>query len=75
LSQRSDLRSTLFTLVIAVVALDVAAIAIHELADMESRGSTTRYMFGAAWLALTLLIVLRALARIRVARLRARARR
>ena len=66
------LRSAVVRLVIGVVVLDAIAIAIYYLADIPLRPPSMRYAFFAAWMLLTLGVVLPGLHRIRVARIRAR---
>jgi hypothetical protein len=66
------LRSAVLRLAISVVVLDALAIAIYYLADMPLRPTSIRYPFFAAWMLLTLGIVLSGLHRIRLARARRR---
>ena len=64
------LRSAVLRLAVGIVVLDTIAIAIYYLADIPLRPPSVRYPFFAAWMVLTLVIVLTGLHRIRVARLR-----
>ena len=66
------LRSAVLRLVIGVAVLDAIAIAIYYLADIPLRPASIRYPFFAAWILLTLAVVLPGLHRIRVARIRPR---
>ena len=66
------LRSAVVRLVIGVVVLHAIAIAIYYLGDIALRPPSIRYAFFAAWMLLTLAVVLPGLQRIRVARTRAR---
>lgn len=66
------LRSAVLRLAIGVVLLDTIAIALYYVADIPLRPSSIRYPFFAAWLVLTLAVVLTGLHRIRVARIRRR---
>jgi hypothetical protein len=59
-------------LVIAVIALDVIAITLHSVLHIDRRPVNIRYAYGAVWVASTLVVVLRALARIREIRIRNR---
>jgi hypothetical protein len=64
------LRSAVVRLVIGVVVLDAIAIAIYYLADIPLRPPPIRYSFFAAWMLLTLAVVLPGLHAIRKARVR-----
>jgi hypothetical protein len=66
------LRSAVLRLAIGVIVLDTVAIAIYYLADIPLRPPSIRYPFFAAWMVLTLVVVLTGLHRIRVARVRRR---
>ncbi len=66
------LRSAVFRLAVGVIVLDTIAIAIYYLADIPLRPPSVRYPFFAAWMVLTLIVVLTGLHRIRVARARRR---
>jgi hypothetical protein len=66
------LRAAVLRLVISVVVLDAIAIAVYYAADIALRPTTVRYPFFAAWMLLTLAVVLPGLHRIRVARIRRR---
>ena len=66
------LRSAVLRLVISIVVLDAIAIAIYYLADIPLRPPSIRYPFFAAWMLLTLAVVLPGLHRIRGARIRRR---
>jgi hypothetical protein len=67
-----ELKSAVLRLAISVVILDALAIAIYYLADIPLRPGTVRYPFFAAWMLLTLAVVLPGLHRIRMARTRRR---
>ncbi len=64
------LRSAVLRLAISIVVLDAIAIAIYYVADIPLRPPSIRYPFFAAWMLLTLVVVLTGLHRIRVARVR-----
>jgi hypothetical protein len=66
----AELRSAVLRLAINVVVLDAIAIAIYYLTEIPLRPSSVRYPFFAAWMVLTLAVVLTGLHRIRVARIR-----
>ena len=66
------LRSAVLRLAISIVILDAIAIAIYYIADVPLRPPSVRYPFFAAWMVLTLAVVLTGLHRIRVARIRRR---
>ena len=66
------LRSAVLRLAIGVVVLDAIAITIYYLADIPLRPPSIRYPFFAAWMLLTLVVVLTGLHRIRIARARRR---
>lgn len=67
-----ELKRHLLTLVVAVVVLDVVAIAAYELLDLDQRTGTVRSLFLGGWTLATLAVVLPIMSRIRAARLRAR---
>jgi Na+/pantothenate symporter len=71
-STAPELRRLLFTMLLVVLALDVAAVAIHTAARIGSRSPRVQYAYGGMWVVLTLAVVLTGLARIRTVRLRAR---
>jgi hypothetical protein len=64
------LRAAVLRLVVSVIVLDAIAIAIYYIADIPLRPTSIRYPFFGAWILLTLAVVLSALHRIRVARVR-----
>jgi len=66
------LKSAVLRLALSVIALDAIAIAIYYVADIPLRPPSVRYPFFAVWMALTLLVVLTGLHRVRVARARRR---
>ena len=59
-------------LVIAVIALHVIGITLHSVLHIDRRPDNMRYAYGAVWVVSTLVLVLRALARIREIRARNR---
>jgi hypothetical protein len=67
-----QLRRHLFTMIGTVVVVDAAIIAAFYYFEIEQRPDRIRMLFTAAWVLVTLLIVLRGMARIRDVRLRAR---
>jgi hypothetical protein len=66
------LRSAVLRLAVSVAMLHGAAIVIYYVADIPLRPTSVRYPFFGIWLALTLVVVLTGLHRIRVARVRRR---
>jgi hypothetical protein len=66
------LRSAVLRLAVSIVVLDAIAIGIYYVADIALRPASVRYPFFAAWMALTLAVVLTGLHRIRMARVRRR---
>jgi hypothetical protein len=66
------MRRHLLHLVLAVVALDVVALAVRDLAGVDGWPTGRRQLFTVAWVALTLIVVSVFLSRIRAARIRAR---
>lgn len=64
------LRAAVISLAVRVVVLDAVAIAIYYIADIPLRPPSVRYPFFAAWIVLTLAVVLPGLHRVRVARIR-----
>jgi hypothetical protein len=66
------LRAAVLRLAVSIVVLDAVAIAVFYLADIALRPPSVRYPFFAAWIVLTLAIVLPGLHRIRAARIRRR---
>ena len=71
-SASSAIKRLLLTMVGAVVVLDVVAIALYQLADVESMERRTRMYVTFAWTLATLMVVLYFLRRIRAARDEAR---
>jgi hypothetical protein len=67
-----EIRPLVLRLVIAVMALDVIAITLYTVLHVGQRSVNIRYAYGAVWVASTLVIVLRALARIREIRVQNR---
>ena len=67
-----ELRRRVFQLVISVVVLDVIALAGYQLAHVGDRNARSQLIFTGTWLALTVLLVLVGLNRVRDARLRGR---
>jgi hypothetical protein len=68
----SPVRAAVVQLVIGVVALDAVFIGVHFLTGMRAAPQGTRLAFTAIWTALTLVVVLVGLARVRRARGRPR---
>ena len=62
------MRGLLLRMVLWVVAIDAAAIAIYYLAGLERAEARTRAIFTLAWSVATIVVVLTALRRIRLAR-------
>ena len=71
-SASSAIKRLLLTMVGAVVVLDVVAIALYRLADVESMERRTRMYVTFGWTLATLMVVLYFLRRIRAARDEAR---
>lgn len=67
-----ELRRHLLHLVLAVVVLDVVAIAIHRFAGVEGWPGERQRVFTIGWVAVTLAVVSVFLQRIRATRVRAR---
>lgn len=67
-----ELRRHLLHLVLAVVALDAAAIALQRALGVDGWPRTRQQAFTVAWVALTLVVVSVFLQRVRVTRVRAR---
>jgi hypothetical protein len=67
-----EIKPLVLRLVIAVMALDVIAITLYTVLHIDQRSSNVRYAYGAVWVVSTLVVVLRALARIREIRVRNR---
>jgi hypothetical protein len=66
------LRAAVLRLAIGVIVLHAIAITIYYVADIPLRPTSIRYPFFAAWILLTLAVVLPGLQRIRIARIRRR---
>jgi hypothetical protein len=66
------LRAAVLRLAVSVAVLHGVAIAIYYVADIPRRPTSVRYPFFGIWMALTLVVVLTGLHRIRVARVRRR---
>jgi type VI protein secretion system component VasK len=64
----SPVRSAVVQLVVGIVALDAVFIGVHYLAGMRTAPQATRLVFTGIWTALTLVVVLVGLARVRRAR-------
>ncbi len=73
-SNAVELRKEMLRLVLSVAALDAVAISVLYATHLLLRPVRTRYIYGAVWIALTLLIVLKSLTRIRAIRLQGRMR-
>jgi hypothetical protein len=69
---RRALRREVLGLVALVLVVDGAFIALYYLLGLAAAGGTARLAYTVLWTVLTLVVVLRALARIRAARLRLR---
>jgi hypothetical protein len=67
-----EIKPLVLRLIISVMALHVIAITLHTVLHLEGRAANIRYAYGAVWVASTLVIVLRGLARIREIRARNR---
>jgi hypothetical protein len=67
-----ELKSAVLRLAIGVILLDAIAITVYYVADIPLRPSSIRYPFFAAWILLTLAVVLPGLHRVRMARTRRR---
>jgi uncharacterized BrkB/YihY/UPF0761 family membrane protein len=68
----SEIRRPVMSLVLGIVAVHAVAIAAFYALGITSRPASWRYAFGGAWIALTLVIVLKSLAALRTARIRRR---
>jgi hypothetical protein len=67
-----ELRGPILRLVGAVTVVHITGIVLHRTLHIDQREAMVRYVFGGIWTGLTLLIVLRGLARVRALRLRRR---
>ena len=71
-ASRRALRREVVRLVALVLLMDGVFIALYYILGLAARGDRVRLGYTILWTALTLLVVLRALSRIRAARLRLR---
>ena len=60
------------SLLVGIIALHAVAIAAFYALRITERSSSWRYAFGALWIGLTLIVVLKSLAALRAARIRRR---
>lgn len=67
-SRAAVMRGLLLRMVLWVLAIDAAAIATYYAAGLERADARTRFLFTLAWSVATIVVVLTALRRIRLAR-------
>jgi DMSO/TMAO reductase YedYZ heme-binding membrane subunit len=68
-TNRREMQRLLMILVGAVVVIDAAVIGLYYAAGMKARPIRQQQMFGGIWIALTLIVVLTMMRKIRQARL------